>query len=75
MPTWILIVAFLSIGVTALLASVLRRINTRQERSDRDSSPVLADSGGRSGRSRTDNDADGSHDGGGDGGGGDGGGD
>jgi hypothetical protein len=84
MPTWILIVILLSIGATALLASVLMRMNApagqpkpkRDARRRDDGSMVYAGAGdGRGGKTKTDsNDNDGASEssdgGGGDGGGG-----
>jgi len=79
MPTWILIVALLSIAATAALAVVLRRINAPADRRRRqdggDTGPFYADTSASSGKTRSDAGPDGSHGGGGDGGGGDGGGD
>jgi hypothetical protein len=77
MPTWIIIVILLSIAATALLASVLQRINAPAKGARRkadgggESTPVAHDGSGRG--DKHDNDAgDSSSDsGGGDGGGGD----
>jgi hypothetical protein len=74
MPIWIIVAALGSIGITALLISVLWRVNAaaqeRQKRGEGDDSghtPVVSSDGG----GRRDSDLDGSSsDGGGDGGGG-----
>jgi hypothetical protein len=77
MPTWLLIAALATIGVTALLAGVLYRINKPAPDRARDGSDgggvYFADGGAASARTRDDVDSGG--DGGGDGGGGGGGGD
>ncbi len=73
MPVWIIVAALGSIGITALLISVLWRVNAaaqerqkRGEGGDSGHTPVVSSDGGR-----RDSDLDGSgSDGGGDGGGG-----
>jgi|CXWL01.1.fsa_nt_gi hypothetical protein len=69
MSTWIIIAALGSIGITALLASLLWRINKSAARGDGGDAGVTMIDGG-SGKMRADSDGD-SSDGGGDGGGGD----
>ena len=74
MPVWIIIAVLGTIGATALLSSMLWRLNAPRadKRGDGDSSgshtPVMSD--GRDGRDSHDGTSDGSDGGGGDGGGG-----
>jgi len=68
MPTWIVIIALLSIAATAGLTWILTRINQPAKRRGRGGEPVFAESGG-SHRDRNDADVD-AGDSGGDGGGG-----
>jgi uncharacterized membrane protein YgcG len=75
MPTWILIIALLSIAATALLTSILTRVNAppRRDKGSDGGDAGSVSTGSSSRGDRTDND--GTGDGGSDGGGGDGGGD
>lgn len=75
-PTFTLITTLVTIGVTALLISILVRINNPQRRAPADRSgggdggPVIADGAGSGRASRQDQDTDGADsDSGGDGGG------
>lgn len=79
MPTWIIIAALTTVGITLLLTSLLWRTNAPTQQKKRETrggdTPLFVAGDHGSGRSRHDSDNDGGSDSGADGGGGGGGGD